>query len=114
MGMRIARSAPMTRFLAALAVLALIVVGALLTLVLIDWNALKGPIERRVTAHTGHPLSIGELRIAPGRRLWVTAEDVRLGARAGARTRDAFAARRVTAALSWPALAIGKFDLHEL
>ena len=113
-GMWIAVSAPMPRSLAALATVSLVVVGALLALVLVDWNVLKGSIERRVTARTGHELSIGDLRIAPGRRLWITAEDVRVAAPAGARAPELFTARRVTAALSWPALAIGKFDLQEL
>ncbi len=105
----------MPRPLAAVATLALVVVGALLALILVDWDALKGPIERRVSARTGHQLTIGgELRVAIARRLWITAEDVRLAAAPGANTPELFAARRVTAALSWPALLIGKIDLHEL
>lgn len=105
----------MTRSLVAIATLGLLVVGALLALILIDWNALKGPIERGIGARTGHRLTIGgELRVTIGRRLWIAAEDVRLAGEDGARTPEVFAARRVIAALSWPALAIGRFDLHEL
>lgn len=105
----------MPRALAVLAILGILVMGVLLVVILLDWNALKGPIERRIAARTGHELSIsGDLRVALGRRLWLTAEDVRVAAPPGARAPERFAARRVTAALSWPALAVGKLDFHEL
>jgi hypothetical protein len=105
----------MPRPLAAVATLGLVVVGMLVALILVDWDALKGPIERRVSARTGHRLTIGgELRVAIARRLWITAEDVRLAAAAGANAPERFVAKRMTAALSWPALLIGRLDLHEL
>ena len=105
----------MPRSLVAIATLGLVVVGTLLALILIDWNALKGPIERGISARTGHRLTIGgELRVTIGRRLWIAAEDVRLAGADGARAPEVFAARRVIAAISWPALAIGRLDLHEL
>jgi hypothetical protein len=105
----------MTRPLVALATFAAVLVGVLLALLLVDWNVLKEPIARRVSARTGYQLAIdGDLRVTPGRRLWITAEDVRLAAPAGQRPAEPFAARRVTAALSWPALALGRFDVHEL
>jgi uncharacterized protein involved in outer membrane biogenesis len=105
----------MPRSLAALASLGLVVVGVVLALILVDWNALKEPIERRVAARTGQTLTIGgDLRVTIARRLWITAEDVRLAAAPGAEAPERFAARRVTAALSWPALLIGRLDLHQL
>ena len=105
----------MPRSLAAVAILGLVVAGVLLAFILVDWNALKEPIERRVSARTGYPLTIGgDLRVKIARRLWITAEDVRLAAAPGAEAPERFAAQRVSAALSWPALLIGRLDLHEL
>jgi len=105
----------MTRALVAFALLCLVAVGALFALVLADWNVLRKPIEREVAARTGHPLTLGgDLRIALGRRLRITAEDVRIAAGPGAKASDFFAAQRVAVTLSWPALAMGRLDLHEL
>jgi AsmA family protein len=105
----------MTRPLAVLAIFCLAVVGAVLALLMLDWNALKEPIERRVSARTGQAFTIGgDLRVTIAQRLWVSAENVRLASGPDASASERFAARRVTAALSWPALLIGKLDLHEL
>ena len=84
----------MPRSLAAVATLGLVVIGALLAFILVDWNALKAPIERRVSARTGHPLTIGgDLRVSIARRLWVTAEDVQVASAAGASASGRFTAR---------------------
>jgi AsmA family protein len=105
----------MPRSLAAVATLGLVVVSVLLAFILVDWNLLKGPIERRVSARTGQQLTIGgPLRVTVALRLWIHAEDVRVAAPAGAAAPERFAAKRVAAALSWPALLIGRLDLHEL
>jgi uncharacterized protein involved in outer membrane biogenesis len=104
-----------TRALPALAVLGLLVVGALLALILIDWNALKGPIAARVGERTGHTVAIGgELRVRVGRRLWIAAEEVRVTTAPAEGAREVFAAREVVGALSWLGLARGRIDLHEL
>src|SRR5262245_55055908 len=98
-----------------LAAVVLVIGLAALGLALFDGSLLKGLAERQVTARTGRELTIaGDFRVAIRRRIHIVAEDVRLANPPGASQPEAFAARRVAAALSLPALLAGRLDLHDL
>jgi uncharacterized protein involved in outer membrane biogenesis len=89
-----------------IAVAVLVVAIAVLALVF-DPNWLKGPIERRVEAATGHTLSIrGDLDIRLGRAIRVSADDVVLGNAKWAQSPDLARADRIAIDIAtWPLFA---------
>ncbi|GAA5786156.1 AsmA family protein [Chitiniphilus shinanonensis] len=91
--------------------IALAVTGTVLALLvaaiaLFDWNLLRGPIARRVTAETGRSFAInGDLDVRLSLRPTVTAHDLVLGNAAWSHERTMAHARSLTVQLDlWPLL----------
>ena len=77
------------RFHPVLGVLAVVAVAVVLFVLLFDWNMLKRPIERRVTAATGREFHIdGDLSVKLGLKPRITVDRLRLGNLPGAKDRD--------------------------
>lgn len=87
----------------AIGVLALVALLALF-LALFDWSLLRGPIERRVSSATGHPVSIGTLDVGWQRGPRLIATDVSVGTDA-AKTPRLLQAREMWVRVApWPLL----------
>jgi uncharacterized protein involved in outer membrane biogenesis len=111
------RALPGWRWPVAVALGAILFVAAalLVFVVLFDWNAARGAIERAFLARTGRALVIGgaldvRLRWHP----LIVAHDVRVANPAWAHHPDLLTARRLTLALSLPALARGAVRFHAI
>jgi AsmA family protein len=95
------------------------IVGALLVIVvafvlLFDWNWLKGPIERRVTAATGRAFTIGHLDVDLGLRPRVRVQNVHLANADWSSEKEMAALDQVEFRIAlWPLLR-GRVDLPYL
>jgi AsmA family protein len=95
---------------------ALIIVGALLLVLIVfialfDWNWLRGPVEKRVTAATGRELSIGDLDVDLGLRPRVRAQDVHFANAGWSQEPEMASIGTLEFSVYLPALLRGRVDL---
>jgi AsmA family protein len=96
------------------------IVGALLLLfvafaVLFDWNWLKGPIERRVTAATGRTFTIGgDLDVDLGLRPKIRAQDIHLGNAEWSREKEMVSLEQLEFRIALLPLLRGRVDMPYL
>ena len=96
--------------------LALLVFGALLLalavfIALFDWNWLRGPIGKRVTAATGREFSIGDLDVDLGLRPLVRAKDIHFANARWSKQPEMVSIDAVEFSVYLPALLRGRVDL---
>src|ERR1700741_5457981 len=91
-----------------------VVVGSALGVVVFaavfDWNWLRGPIERRVTAAAGREFHIGNLDVDLGLRTRIRADDVTFANASWSKRPRMIELQRIVATIDLPALAHGKVE----
>src|SRR5262245_45063078 len=97
--------------LIALIVIGVLAVAVALFVALFDWNSLRGPIARRVTAATGREFSIGHLDVDLGTRTRVLAKDIHFANAAWSKDPEMASVEAVEFRIYLPALLHGRVDL---
>jgi AsmA family protein len=97
------------------ALLAMLAIFVAVAFAMVDWNRLRGPIEREVTRVTGRSFAIhGDLKVELSLRPRVVANDVVMGNAAWSRAPMMATAKSVAFRIDLLQLLVGKIALHEI